>query len=142
MMNKKISDSLDMVPYDDIKDTTIDVVKHGSKNIDEANDNDFDYARENLYTVIERGTDAMEEMLEVAKRSEHPRAFEVVSTIMKALIDANRDLVSISNDKKKQKMEEEGPRQPEKIENNLHFHGTTEQLRKMIDDMKNNDSNS
>ena len=40
-------------------------------------DNDFQYARENLYDIIEKGRDAMEELLEIAKSEESPRAFEV-----------------------------------------------------------------
>ena len=39
---------------------------------------DFQYARENLYNLIERGQDGLEELLEIAKASQHPRAFEVV----------------------------------------------------------------
>ena len=39
---------------------------------------DYNYARENYYNLIERNQDAIEEMLEIAKQSEHPRAFEVV----------------------------------------------------------------
>ena len=42
-------------------------------------DNDFQYARENLYDIIEKGRDAMEELLEIAKSEESPRAFEAVS---------------------------------------------------------------
>ena len=41
-------------------------------------DIDYNYARENYYNLIERNQDAVEEMLEIAKQSEHPRAFEVV----------------------------------------------------------------
>ena len=41
-------------------------------------DTDFQYARENLYNLIERGQDGLEELIEIAKQSEHPRAFEVV----------------------------------------------------------------
>jgi len=140
-MNKKISQTLDMVPYEQVKTSSIDKVNNrASKDIDRASDDDFDYARENLYSVIERGTEAMEEMLDVAKQSNHPRAFEVVSTIMKTLLDANKDLVEMSDNKKKQKQEENAPRQAEKIENNVHFHGTTEDLRKMVEELKNNDN--
>ena len=45
-------------------------------------DTDFQYARENLYNLIERGQDGLEELIEIAKQSEHPRAFEVVGQMI------------------------------------------------------------
>ena len=43
---------------------------------------DFQYTRENLYNIIERGQDAMEGLLQVAQETEHPRAYEVVGQLM------------------------------------------------------------
>lgn len=131
-----------MVPIEKIKTDTIEPIRKASKQIKDANDNDFDYARENLYSVIERGTDALEEMMEVAAQSQHPRAYEVVSTIMKTLLDANKDLVGMSDKKLEQKQKEENPNiGPETVNQNMHFHGTTEDMRKLIQDLK-NDKNS
>ena len=53
-------------------------------------DNDYKYARENLYGVIEKGTEALDTLIDLAKASEHPRAFEVVSQLTKTLVDANK----------------------------------------------------
>ena len=64
---------------------------------------DYTYARENLYDVIERGTEALDYLLELAKASEHPRAFEVVSTLTKTLVDANKDLLEVQTKVKKLK---------------------------------------
>ena len=51
---------------------------------DEENlDTDLKYTRENLYNLIERGTDAIEDLVHVAKESEHPRAYEVVGQLLK-----------------------------------------------------------
>lgn len=136
-MNKKISDSLDMVPLDKVKTTSVEPTKKASKDIDQASDNDFDYARENMYNVIERGADALEEMMDVARQSQHPRAYEVISTIMKTLVDANKDLVDMSDKKKAQKKEENEPQQPREGDKHIHFHGTTEDLRKKIEELKN-----
>ena len=58
-------------------------------------DNDYKYARENLYGVIEKGTDALDNLIDLAKASEHPRAFEVVAQLTKTLVDANKDLLDI-----------------------------------------------
>ena len=58
-------------------------------------DSDYNYARENLYEIIENGSNALNDLVEIAKASEHPRAFEVVSTLMKTLTEANKDLLEI-----------------------------------------------
>ncbi len=46
-------------------------------------DTDFKYARENLYNIIEKGSDALNTLVDVAAQSQHPRAFEVVSQLVK-----------------------------------------------------------
>lgn len=91
---------------------------------------DYTYARENLYDVIERGTEALDYLLELAKASEHPRAFEVVSTLTKTLVDANKDLLEVQTKVKKLK-EEEKPDQPQNVTNAL-FVGSTADLQKLI----------
>ena len=58
---------------------------------------DYTYARENLYDVIEKGTSALDELVHLAKASEHPRAFEVVSQLTKTLVDANKDFLEIQS---------------------------------------------
>ena len=50
---------------------------------DETVDTDFKYARENLYNIIEKGSDALNTLVDVANQSQHPRAFEVVSQLVK-----------------------------------------------------------
>ena len=52
---------------------------------------DFQYTRENLYNIIERGQDAMEGLLQVAQETEHPRAYEVVGQLMDKLTNANKE---------------------------------------------------
>ena len=53
-------------------------------------DTDFQYVRENLYNLIERGQDGLEEMLEIAKSSEHPRAMEVFGQLIGKLTETNK----------------------------------------------------
>jgi hypothetical protein len=93
-------------------------------------DNDYKYARENLYGVIEKGTDALDSLLDLAKASEHPRAFEVVSQLTKTLVDANKDLLEIQKKVKDLKKEDE-KEQPQQVTNAL-FVGSTAELQKMI----------
>lgn len=98
---------------------------------------DYDYARTNFYNVIEKGTQALEDMLDVAKASEHPRAYEVVSTLMKTLVDANKDLVTMGEKKKKE--EEPKTEDGKPVTNNNLFVGSTSELQQILKDMRNND---
>ena len=84
--------------------------------VDNENLNDLELARANVKNIIELGDDAVKEMVEIAKQSESPRAFEVVSTLMKTLLDANKDYVDIST--KKKYAQEEQPQQETNITNN------------------------
>ena len=90
---------------------------------------DYKYARENLYDVIERGTEALDYLLEVAKSSEHPRAFEVVGSLTKTLVDANKDLLDIQ--KKVKDLQKEDTADPQNVTNAL-FVGSTSDLQKLI----------
>ena len=65
--------------------------------------NDYEYSRETLYDLIEKGKDALENMLEVARESEHPRAYEVLSGLIKNVSDTNDKLMDL-NKKQKQMM--------------------------------------
>ena len=56
---------------------------------------DFQYARENLYNLIERGQDGLEEMLEIGKSSEHPRAMEVFGQLIGNLTETNKELLKL-----------------------------------------------
>ena len=89
---------------------------------------DFQYARENLYNLIERGTDGLEELIEIAKQSEHPRAFEVVQQTIGQLTSTNKELLNLHKTKKDIKVEKGGPTS---VNNNL-FVGSTAELQKML----------
>jgi hypothetical protein len=128
-MNKHIDDSLDMVPLDDVYEPAPIEKREPTQQ-----ENDYEYARENFYNVIEKGTQALEDMLDVAKASEHPRAYEVVSTLMKTLVDANKDLVEMG----KKKAQEEAPKDAPVTNNNL-FVGSTAELQQLLKDMRNDD---
>lgn len=77
----------------------------------EENLRDLEQVRQNIQGVMETGEEAMREMLEIAKQSEHPRAFEVVSTLMKTVLDANKDFADISSKKRFVKEEINGPKE-------------------------------
>ena len=79
--------------------------------VEKENLEDIEAVRSNVADVIETGKDAMQEMLEIAKQSEQPRAFEVVSTLMKTLLDANKDYADISTKKRFAKEEINDPKE-------------------------------
>jgi hypothetical protein len=70
--------------------------------------------------------------MDLARASEHPRAYEVVSTLMKTLVDANKDLVAMNKDRKS----EQAPEEKQQVTNNNLFVGSTEDLQKMITEMQ------
>jgi len=98
-----------------------------------SSDLDYEYARSNLYGIIETSSDALNQLVELAKASEHPRAFEVVGQLTKTLLDANKDLLEIQKKVKalqaeeEQKLDESG-----QITNNNLFVGSTNDLLKIM----------
>ena len=103
-------------------------------NSDETVDNDFKYARENLYNIIERGSDALNTLVDVANQSQHTRAFEVVGQLVKTLSDTNKDLLELQ--KKVKVIKKDIPDQPQNVTNAL-FVGNTSELQKMINKRNN-----
>jgi len=91
--------------------------------------NDYEFARTNLYDVIEKGADALDHIMDIAKQSESPRAFEVVTNLIKTMVDANKDLLELQK-KNKELTREDSPEQKNVTNNNLIL--TTDQLLKMI----------
>ena len=99
----------------------------------EEKDTDFRYARENMYHIIERGRDAMDELLEIAKAEESPRAFEVFGQLLKNMTDTQEKLMELH--RKKQIIENDGERQEvTKAQNvtNALFVGSTAELLKLV----------
>ena len=90
-LNETLSVVLDVEP---IQETTTELVP-----VNPAND-DADFARENIRALIQKGNDAVDGILHVAKESEHPRAYEVAATLIKNLSDLNKDLMEIQKRKK------------------------------------------
>jgi len=132
MTNDSIGEALSLTPIE--IEEEVKVIK--PKNDDKL-DADYEYSRLNLYSVIEQGTKALEEIGDVARASEHPRAYEVVGTIMKTLVDANKELLELA--KKKNEIEFKKAKQdedlPNTVNNNL-FVGSTSELQKMLENMR------
>lgn len=91
--------------------------------------NDYEYARTNLYGIIEKGQDALEQIVDIARQSESPRAFEVVTNLIKTLAETNKDLLQLAKTKKE--IEKEDLPVEKNITNNNLVISTTDLL-KMI----------
>ena len=95
---------------------------------DEETDNDYKYQRENFYRLVERGQDAIDGILELAKESEHPRSYEVAGQLIKNVADVTEKLGELQL--KMQKLKEVPSNAPKNVTNAL-FVGSTSELQKM-----------
>lgn len=94
-------------------------------------DNDIEFARRTYYDILVKGSEAMDDMIEVAKATEHPRAFEVLSTMMKTMADVNSNLVDLHKKHKDIKKKDEPAKLTGTTNNNV-FVGSTADLQKML----------
>jgi hypothetical protein len=123
--NEKVGVTTNLVIQDDVAKTSTEKVE-----------SDFDQTRKNLHLLLLQGEDALIGALEVAKSSEHPRAFEVVGNLIKQLADVNQQLMDLH--KQKQNLEEtKDGLSPKKsvTNNNAIFVGSTAELNKLINNM-------
>ena len=117
-----IANSLDLQPIEDNKKAAQDNIV-----------DDYEYARGNMIAVIEKGQEALSGILDVAGMSQHPRSYEVVATLVKAVADANKDLLELS--KKRKDLEKVDNGGPQTVNNNLYL-GSTADLLKLLKDNK------
>jgi len=90
---------------------------------------DYQYARENLKNIIDSAQTSIEDLASIAATSESPRAYEVLSGMMKTIVDANKDLLELQ--KKVKQLKDESPSKPSNVTNAL-FVGSTSELQKLI----------
>jgi hypothetical protein len=117
-----IANSLDLQPIEDNKKAAQDNIV-----------DDYEYARGNMIAVIEKGQEALSGILDVAGMSQHPRSYEVVATLVKAVADANKDLLELAKKRKDLEKVENGG--PQTVNNNLYL-GSTADLLKLLKDSK------
>lgn len=137
-MKNNVADGLDKTlnvesqfeVMEDIMERDKEILSELAKTDTQDIDLDYKYARENLYGVIEKGSEALDTLIELAKASEHPRAFEVVSQLTKTLVDANKDLLDIQKKVKDLKKTEDAAK-PQNVTNAL-FVGSTAELQKLV----------
>lgn len=114
------------------------IIKHTPHDVvpaERQTDKDYVYARENLYSILETGTEALKGIVDVAKASDHPEAYKVVAQMIKTMTDANRQLVDMTNTQFETKPPVE-EHTTHTTNNNL-FVGSTNDLAKMLEDLRN-----
>jgi hypothetical protein len=103
-----------------------------NKNIDQ----DYQTSRDTYYDLIEKGRESLELMIEVARESEHPRAFEVLSGMIKNISDVNDKLMDL-NKKHKEVIRKDEPKALEGgTTNNNIFIGSTTELQRFLQNEK------
>ncbi len=103
---------------------------------DEQKDNDYEYTRETLYDLIEKGREGIEEMIEVARQSEHPRAYEVLAGLIKDTANTSEKLMDLH--RKVTQLDQmllPPPEQSAKSTTNNLFIGSTTELQRMLKDL-------
>lgn len=101
---------------------------------------DYEFARTTLRNMVEKGEEALDDMMAVAKGSEHPRAFEVTSTLINTISGAAKDLMALQKTMKAintlPKGEEDKNPSAQNITNNIVFQGSTKDLIKQVMEAK------
>jgi len=127
--------------FDDLNDTfnvetnivpaeVSEVKKKEVKSNDDHIQKDYEYTRGNLYSIIEKGQEAINGILELAQESEMPRAYEVAGQLIKSVSDATDKLMDLQK-KLKDVNEEEKSKGPSTVNNAL-FVGSTSELSKIL----------
>ena len=101
---------------------------------------DYDYTRGNLYSLIEKGQEAINGIMEVAGETASPRAYEVAGQLIKSVADSTDKLMDLQ--KKVKEIEEDNPKKQSTVTNNALFVGSTSELSKMLKDGILNSNNS
>lgn len=94
-------------------------------------DKDYSSVRKNLYELIDTGKDAVQSILDVAKAGDSPRAYEVVSQMLKTVADINKDVLEI-HDKAKKIKEDKYNLTQKNTTNNTIYVGSTSELQDLI----------
>ena len=124
-------DMIDVTPTD----KKIEKIRSQSEDIKK----DYEYTRGNLYSIIEKGQEAINGILELAQESEMPRAYEVAGQLIKNVSDGTDKLMTLQQKLKEVNAEEK--KGPTNVTNNALFVGSTAELQKLLKKNSTEDSN-
>jgi len=102
---------------------------------------DYDYARARYYSLTEKGDEAIDLMLDLARESEHPRAFEVLSNMLKQNAEIADRLMDLQKKKKEVRLTD-NPQLPNSMTQNNVYVGSTTELQRMLHDRMNQQKNT
>ena len=129
-MNDPIANALNITPLKEAKQEVVKVEKEiVIQQTDDQVENDFEYARRNMYDIIGQGQEAIARLMDIADQSQHPRAYEVVANLIKTMAETNKDLLDLTKKKRELQPKEEQAKQ--QVTNNL-FVGSTAELQAML----------
>ena len=124
---EKLDEAFDVESTEvEVTERKIERIKSGSEDIKK----DYEYTRGNLYSIIEKGQEAINGILELAQESEMPRAYEVAGQLIKNVADATDKLLTLQQ-KLKDVQEEKESKGPTTVNNAL-FVGSTAELQKLL----------
>ena len=131
-----------------VEETMKPVVEVESINVDSSIDKfekisddikkDYEYSRGNLYSIIEKGQEALNGVIELAQETEMPRAYEVAGQLIKSVSDATEKLIDLQK-KLKDIQSEDNKKGPTSVTNNALFIGSTAELSKLLKQQKDDD---
>ena len=118
----------------DVKSEIVREKKKIAKKTSEQDDptKDYEYSRGQLYSLVEKGQEAVNGILDVCQDSQHPRAYEVAGQLIKHVADTTDKLIDLQ---RKMKDLDEDKSGPKSVTNNAMFVGSTSDLQKMLKDM-------
>ena len=127
----KLDKTFNLTPEVEVVEETSNVIQREkpSRLTQDDIEKDYEYTRGNLYSIIEKGQEAINGILEVAQDSDMPRAYEVAGQLIKSVSDATDKLMDLQ--KKLKDVNEEEKRGPKNVTNAL-FVGSTADLAKLI----------
>ena len=125
-----IDESLDITPSEVLPEEKPVVKKKPVREQKPDIDRDYEYARGHLYSLIEKGQEAIDGILELSQQSDSPRAYEVAGQLIKNVADTTDKLMDLQ--KKLKDVNEESKKGPTNVTNNALFVGSTADLQKML----------
>jgi len=133
----KIDDKLNEVLGIAEEPNELEVIQKETKDLvvpeDKDPDIDFETGRKNLYNLIDKGNEAIDGILNLAKEGEHPRAYEVAGQLIKTVSEVSQNLLDLQD--KLKKVKEVPDKGPKNVTNAL-FVGSTTELQKMLKEKK------
>jgi len=135
-----LNDTFNTDPVDDTAIVKEEKRKNQIQKLTDDVSKDYDYTRGNLYSLIEKGQEAINGIMEVAGETASPRAYEVAGQLIKSVADTTDKLADLH--KKVKEIEEDNPKTQSTVTNNALFVGSTSELSKMLKDGILNNNNS